>query len=47
MDQWDSGQLNADQAHDQGQPSLDAGAVEANALDQSAGKYQAAGAMLT
>ena len=43
MDQWDSGQLTADQAHDLGQPSLDTGVAEANALDQSAGKYQAAG----
>ena len=43
MDEWDSGQLTADQAHDQGQPSLDAGVAEANTLDQSVGKYQAAG----
>jgi hypothetical protein len=43
MDEWDSGQLTADQAHDQGQPSLDAGIAEANALDQSVGQYQAAG----
>ena len=43
MDAWDSGQLTADQAHDQGQPSLDAGIAEANALDQSVGQYQAAG----
>ena len=43
MDQWDSGQLTADQAHDQGQPSLDAGVAESNTLDQSVGKYQSAG----
>ena len=47
MDAWDSGQLTADQAHDQGQPSLDAGIAEANALDQSVGQYQAAGQVLT
>ena len=43
MDAWDSGQLTADQAHDQGQPSLDAAVAESNALDQSVGQYQAAG----
>ncbi|HXZ70011.1 MAG TPA: serine/threonine-protein kinase [Streptosporangiaceae bacterium] len=43
MDAWDSGQLTADQAHDQGMPSLDAGVAEATALDQSVGQYQAAG----
>ena len=43
MDQWDSGQLTADQAHDQGQPSLDAGVAESNTVDQSVGKYQSAG----
>jgi hypothetical protein len=43
MDQWDSGQLTADQAHDLGQPSLDTGLTEADALDQSIHNYQAAG----
>ncbi|MGZ4664724.1 MAG: protein kinase domain-containing protein [Frankiaceae bacterium] len=43
MDQWDSGQLTADQAHDLGQPSLNTGLAEANALDQSARTYQTAG----
>jgi hypothetical protein len=40
MDRWDSGQLTADQAHDQGRPSLDAGLTEAGALDQSMRNYR-------
>ncbi|MGZ6869667.1 MAG: serine/threonine-protein kinase, partial [Frankiaceae bacterium] len=40
MNQWDSGQLTADQAHMQGKPSLDTGLAEANALDQSERGYQ-------
>jgi serine/threonine protein kinase len=43
MDKWDSGQLTADQAHDLGQPSLDTGLAEANALDRSIHSYQLAG----
>ena len=40
MNQWDSGQLTAEQAHMQGKPSQDAGLAEANALDQSVHDYQ-------
>ena len=42
MNQWDSGQLTADQAHMQGKPSLDTGLAEANALDQSDTRLSAA-----
>jgi hypothetical protein len=40
MNQWDSGQLTAEQAHMQGKPSLDTGLAEVNALDQSLRDYQ-------
>jgi len=40
MNQWDSGQLTADQAHMQGKPSLDTGLAESDALDQSVRDYQ-------